>query len=299
MRFKQRCFRLCLGKRMKTIAIFLDFPALFAEALLLIALMYGIQVFHSTQAVAQEEQGSQLEADIARLDALRSSNNLDAMRTQIDLGSATWRNRGPKPFILYMYRACAELSSYEIGNSSQRALLLGQYAISVLQSGDLPLPQYIQFVEFLGFDPPVMDDAAWKDLRRQKAQFWLEAWLRVSKAIDPSFDFDDRPLLNVAPPLSTGLPAGVSPSSIENPRLRAEYEHAIAQNHAKIERYNQQSWLKLNGQRVFKEVEQYLVNAYSRAPSDLQELQQLLSRYVQDASVRDRILVGVRKSEKQ
>ena len=284
---------------MKTIAIFFDFPVLPAKAVLVVALIYSIQVFHSTPAVAQEEQDSQLETDIARLDAMRSSNDLDAMRTRIDLDSATWRSRGPDAFLLYMYRACAELSSYDIGNSSQRALLLGQYAISVLQSRDLPLPQYIQFVEFLGFDPPVMDEAAWEDLRRQKAQFWLEAWVRVSKAIDPSFDFDDRPLLNVAPPFSTGLPAGVSPSSVKNPQLRAEYEHAIAQNHAKIERYNQQSWLKLNGPRVFKEVEQYLVNAYSRAPSDLQELQQLLSRYIQDASVRDRVLEGVRKSEKQ
>jgi len=284
---------------MKTIAIFLDFPALLARVLPIIALMGCIQVFDSAQAVAQEEQGSELKADIAKLDALRSSNNLDAIRTQIDLDSATWHKRGRDAFILYMYRACGELSSYDIGNPSQRALLLGQYAISVLQSGDLPLPQYIQFVEFLGFDPPVMDEPAWKDLRREKAQFWLEAWVRVSKAIDPSFDFDDRPLLNVPPPPSTGLPAGVSPSSVKNPQLRGEYEHAIALNRAKIEQYNQQSWLKLNGPRVFKEVEQYLGNAYSRAPSDLQELQQLLSRYIQDASVRDRVLREVRKSAKR
>lgn len=247
---------------------------------------------------SQEKQESQLETDIARLDALRSSNDLDAMRTRIDLDSATWQRRGRNAYILYMYRACAELSSYDIGNPSQRALLLGQYAISVLESGDLPLPQYIQFVEFLGFDPPVMDEAAWKDLRREKAQFLLEAWVRVSKAIDPSFDFDHRPLLNVAPPPSTGLPAGISPSSVKNPQLRAAYEHAIAQNRAKIEQYNQQSWLKLNGPRIFKEVEQYLGNSYSCAPSDLQELKQLLSRYIQDASVRDRVVREVRKPEK-
>jgi hypothetical protein len=154
-------------------------------------------------------------------------------------------------------------------------------------------------VEFLGFDPPVMEQAAWEDLRRQKAEVWLEAWRRVTQATDPNFDFNDRPLLNVAPPPSTGLPAGVSPSSVRNPQLRAEYEHAIAQNRAKIERYNQQSWLKLDGPRVVKEVEEYLVNAYSRAPSHLEELQQLLSRYTKDASVRDRVLAGVRKSEKQ
>jgi hypothetical protein len=284
---------------MKTIAIFRDLRGLLTRPLLVIALVCCVSVCPITRGVAQEEQDSQLQADIARLDALRSSNNLDSIRKQIDLDSAAWRSRSPNAFIQYMYRACGELSSYDIGDKSQRALLLGQYAISVLQSGDLPLPQYIQFVEFLGFDPPVMDDAAWKGLRRQKAQFWLEGWLRVSKAIDPSFDFDDMPLLNIAPPRATGLPAGISPSAIKNPQLRAEYERAIAQNRTKAERYSQQYWLKSNGPRFFGEVEQYLVNAYSRPPSDLQELQQLLSRYIQDASVRDRVLGGVRKSEKQ
>ncbi|HEX2329035.1 MAG TPA: hypothetical protein VHN74_09935 [Candidatus Angelobacter sp.] len=283
------------GERLTIIAKFIDVHSRTAKALLFIALTYSVQLFGIPQAVAQKEQESQLEADIARLDALRSSNDLDAMRTQIDLDSERWQKRGRSAFVLYMYGACGELSSYDIGNSSQRALLLGHYAISVLQSGDLPLQQYVQFAEFLGFDPPVIDEAAWKELRRKKAQFWLEAWLRVSKAIDPGFDFDERPLLNVPPPPSTHLPAGIAPSSVKDPQLRAEYEHAIAENRAKIERYGQQSWLKLDGPRVFKEVEQYLVNAYSRAPSDPQELQQLLSRYIEDASVRERVLREVRK----
>jgi hypothetical protein len=167
---------------MRTIARFRDLRGLLARPLLVMALVYCGSVCPITHGAAQEEQDSQLQADIALLDALRSSNNLDALRRQIDLDSTAWRSRGPQAFIENMYRACGELSSYDIGDKSQRALLLGQYAISVLQSDDLSLPQYIQFVEFLGFDPPVIEDAAWKDLRRQKAQFWLDAWLRVSKA---------------------------------------------------------------------------------------------------------------------
>jgi len=106
-------------------------------------------------------------------------------------------------------------------------------------------------------------------------------------------------LLNVAPPYSTGLPAGVSPASVTNPQLRAEYERAIARNRARIQQYNEQSWLRLDGSRIQRQVEKYLVDAYSRAPSHLQELQQLLSHYINDASVRDRVLGGVLKSEKR
>jgi hypothetical protein len=253
----------------------------------------------SWAAVAQQQQKSQLDADIAKLDSLRSTGNLNAIRAQIDGDSAKWRSTDRNAFLVYMYRACGELSSYDIGDLSQRALLLGEYSTLVLQSGDLPLPQYVRFVEFLGFDPPVMDDAAWKNLRRQKARFWLEAWHRMSQATDSRFDFNDRPLLNVAPPPSTGLPAGVSPANIKNPQLRAEYEHALAQNQAKIQRYNEQAWLQLNARRVYKEAEHYLVGAYAQPPSDLPELQKLLSEYIGDTSVRDRLLEEARKSQRQ
>lgn len=282
---------------MKTNAMSCNLPGLLIKGLLLLALTYCTGSSCNAQVLAQEQEDSQLDADIAKLDVLRSLGNLEALREQIDLNSTKWQSRDRNTFLRYMYRACGELSSYDIGDMSQRALLLGQYSISVLRSGDLPLPQYVQFVEFLGFDPPVIDDAAWQELRRQKARFWLETWRRIGQATDSNFDFNDRPLLNVAPPLPTGLPSGVSPASVENRQFRAEFENAIAQNNAKIQRYNEQSWLKLDGSRVHKEVEHYLVNAYGRAPSDLQELQRLLSEYIEDTAVRDRLLEEVRKSQ--
>ncbi len=269
------------------------------QGLRFVALTCCIGSSDSTQVFAQVQQDPQLDADIARLDDLRSSGNINALRAQIDRDSEKWRSSDRNAFLLYMYRACGELSSYDIGDISQRALLLGQYSISVLRSGDLPLPQYVQFVEFLGFDPPVIDQEAWNDLRSQKAQFWLEAWRRVTQATDPKFDPDDRPLLNVLPPLSTGLPAGASPAGIKDPRLRTEYEKTIAQNNAKAQQYSEQSWLRRNGPSVYEGMKHYLVIAYSRPPSNLSELQRLLSEYIEDASVRDRLLEEARKSQHQ
>ena len=284
---------------MKTIAISCNLRGLLIKALLFAGLTCCIGSTHSTHVFAQERQDSQLDADIAKLDVLRSSGNMDALRAQIDPEANKWRIHDHNAFLLYMYRACSELSSYDIGDLSQRALLLGQYSMFVLRSGDLPLQRYIQFVEFLGFDPPRIDEAAWKDLRRQKAQFWLEALRRAIQATNPNFDFNDRPALNVAPPSSTGLPAGVSPANMPNPQIRAEYEKAIAQNHTKIQQYNQQSWLRLNGPRISKEVEHYLVRAYSQPPSDISELQSLLSKYIEDASMRSRVIEEVQKSQNQ
>src|SRR5579864_2178164 len=148
---------------MKTNAVSGKLPVLLIKGLLLLALTCCTGSSCNAQVLAQEQQDSQLDADIAKLDVLRSLGNLDALRVQIDLDSTKWQSRDRNAFLRYMYQACGELSSYDIGDISQRALLLGQYSISVLQSGDLPLPEYVQFVEFLSFDPPAIDEGVWKE----------------------------------------------------------------------------------------------------------------------------------------
>jgi len=89
------------------------------------------------------------------------------------------------------------------------------------------------------------------------------------------------------------VPAGASPESIKNDKLRAEYERAIALNSEKIRRSNEQIWLKSNAPQFYQEVERYLVSAYSRPPADPAELERLLAQYVNDNEVRAQILQQV------
>lgn len=173
--------------------------------------------------------------------------------------------------------------------------MLSRYAISVLRSGDLPLHDRVQFVSFLMFDPRVIDEASWKRLREQKAELCLAARRRVESSIDPTFNFDDWPQLNVATPRGSGVPNGSSPQFIKDPKLRAEYEKSIAENSAKARRLNDQYWLKQNAPDFYKNVEQYLVIAYTRPPADSAQLERLLAQYVDDNGVRARILEAVRK----
>ena len=117
----------------------------------------------------------------------------------------------------------------------------------------------------------------------------------MSASVDPTFDVNDRPRLNVQTPQASGVPSGASPESIRDLKLRAEYERAIAQNSAKARRYNDQYWLKQTAPDFYKTVEKYLVSAYSRPPTDSAQLARLLSQYVDDNDVRVRILAEVRK----
>jgi len=219
-----------------------------------------------TLAFAQNPD-NELSQDIAKLDSFLSNRDLASLEATINKDSVKWQERDRPSFIVYMSKACSLLSSYDIGDLSKRASLLSRYAISLLMSGDLALHDHVQFVSFLMFDPMVIDEAAWRALREKKAQLWLAARRRVESSIDPTFDFDDLPFINVPTPKGSGARAGSSPESIKEPKLRAEYKAAIARNSEKIRRSNDQLWLKQNAPDFYKNVERYLVNAYSRPPA--------------------------------
>jgi hypothetical protein len=60
----------------------------------------------------------------------------------------------------------------------------------------------------------------------------------------PDFDLGKEPLLSVAPPASSGLPAGVAPASIKDPAIRAQYERDLAENQARTKQYYLQADLR-------------------------------------------------------
>lgn len=239
----------------------------------------------------------ELEKDLADLDSFRVSRNLESLEAIVKRDVTKWQKRDRQSYLTYLFGVCSLLSSYDLGDQSQQALLLGRYAVLALSGGDLSLKEQIQFVEFLAQDPLKVDERTWKIVRMQKAEWWLKTWERVKSSIDPTFNFNDRPFLNIQPPLATGLPAGVSPESIKDPKLRAEYEAAIADNSAKAQRYSDQQYLKQNYERFFKEAERYLVFAYARSPKDLPELERLLNEFISDPIARKRVSEEVRKGE--
>ena len=242
-----------------------------------------------------QEAQYDLPRDLVELDSYLSYRDLDTLESVVNRKAMEWQEKDRISFIAYMSKACSLLSSYDVGDISKRASLLSKYAIRVLTSGDLSLRDQVQFVEFLMFDPPAVDETSWRSLREQKAELWLAARRRVAKSLNPTFDFEDRPFLNVPTPAGSGAPAGSSPESIKDPKLRAEYKIAVAQNSAKARRYNDQYWLKRNAPHFYEETERYLVNAYSRPPADLAQLERLLSQYGDDNALRGRVLEQLRK----
>ena len=270
-------------------------PLFVASTLFLIGTQPEATV-HAGKRLPQEQYvGGGLQGDLAELDSYLSYRDLDTLQGIVDRKSQKWRNEDYSSFIVYMSKACSLLSSYDVGDMSKRASLLSGYAISALTSGNLPIKDQILFVEFLMFDPLKIDEVPWRSLREQKARLWLATRRRVAGSVDPAFDINDFPLLNVPAPAGSRMPAGSPPESIKDPKLRAEYDAAIAANSVKAQHYNEQYWLKRNAPRFYEETERYLENAYSRPPVDLAQLERLLSQYIDDNGLREKILEKVRE----
>lgn len=93
-----------------------------------------------------------------------------------------------------------------------------------------------------------------------------------------------------------GLPSGIAPESVKDPKLRAEYEAALQKNREQIERYTKQyrlrDWLSMFPKRA----EEYIIRAYSKPPFDVEELKQYLDKYITDTKTKARILNAVTKN---
>ena len=71
--------------------------------------------------------------------------------------------------------------------------------------------------------------------REWKARLLLRTFKTIASRIDPHFNANEvRIKMNIIPPLATGLPSGVDPSAVKDPKLRAEYEDEIRKNREKM-----------------------------------------------------------------
>ena len=132
--------------------------------------------------------------------------------------------------------------------------------------------------------------------RKRNTEVRLHAWKRVIDTIDPNWDPNDLPYLNVPLPPGVFGTSGMDPKSIKDPKQRAAYEQAIERNNLKTQKFHEQNrarrWLK----RFPQEAEEYIIQMYSKPPYNPEELSILLKQFVADERTRTRILDTVDKN---
>ncbi|HVG32378.1 MAG TPA: hypothetical protein VM911_04835 [Pyrinomonadaceae bacterium] len=177
-----------------------------------------------------------------------------------------------------------------------------KYAVAALAQADsLSLDIEYQLLGAIERDLTPLGDTPeaqrqWAEERAMKAKFYLHAWRRLEKEINRNFDFDAPKYLNVSPPKETGLPAGVVPEAIKDPKLRAKYEADIKLNAKRIREYSLQLRLQQLDKKLPQRAERYLVNAYSRPPYNLAELKSFLKDYGFMPQVEERLSSTVLKN---
>lgn len=127
---------------------------------------------------------------------------------------------------------------------------------------------------------PSQDDPAWRKWRRAKLDLWLRAIDMIDRTKDATFDPEDVPLLNVAPPASAGLRAGVDPASISDPKLRQEYKQAIKRNADKAQHYRLQNGIRKLDNQWMESLRVYLQSQYTLDPQDLDETDTLINQRI-------------------
>ncbi len=240
------------------------------------------------------------EQDLRLLQSFRETKNIDGLENFVEEIEKKWYSMDKARYFNLVLNTCTLLSSYAFKDYHREISLLQKYAILVLKKSDeMPLGMELKLLLLLpeppGYPYAEIREEAWPKQRAYRTMLYLHGQQRLHKEIDPDFDFDDMPKRNIAPPLGTSSGSGVAPEHINDPTLRAEYEAAIAQNAQKASIYNWQHKLRQLERMFSPKAEQYIVQAYSTPPFNIEELEQLLETHNIGEENKLKILDSVRK----
>jgi len=278
--------------------------ATFVVMLACISFVHGARSGYSELSEKEMQEHTQ---DLALVKKMKNSftsgltNDLSEYKKFVDEIQHTWSQRNKEYYARLMLAACEPLSSGSF-KDNYRHELAREYALSALENPDaIPLTLELELtghvITLMVSNAP--KDEVFSECRRKDVKVRLHAWKRLTDAIDPKWDPADMPHLNIEPPTATGLPGGVAPAGIKDETLRVEYEMAIQRNKQKAEEYSEQNklhrWLGVFPNRA----ENYIIQAYSHTPFNIEELKKSLNDYSVDEKTKVRILDAVIKNTQE
>ena len=123
-----------------------------------------------------------------------------------------------------------------------------------------------------------------KKMRANSLSLWLTLLQILDKNLRSDFDPEDTPDFIVQPsplPDGTVLRPGTDPAKINDPKSRAEYEKAIAENREKQENYRLQTQLHRLEEKIPPCVEQFIRDSYTSSSDDQKELKEAIDKFIE------------------
>ncbi len=236
-----------------------------------------------------------MEADIQRLKDIAQTETTEVFTSEANALLEKWAARDSVQLPQLYVAICTALSSYDLSGTSrdQRDTVLKHYAFEGLTTCAFTNPEQ-EFILISHLSDACLNEKRpiSAEEREQISHFWLQIWQRTEKELDPDFNPEDVPEINIAPPAETGLPAGVDPSEIEDPELRRIYENDLRKNNEKTQYYNEQWKLR----SLHEQYRPNLVHFFSKTylPTDAEKLEHQLALFIDEKALRNEILNAVR-----
>lgn len=140
-----------------------------------------------------------------------------------------------------------------------------------------------------------------KQVRDMKLKLWFSFINNIDKHLDPNFNSDDVPQINIAPPSSNDVvyDSGMSPDSIKDPKIRVQYEEAIKQNTQKAAQHRFQIGIRRINERWYLEVIKYIKEKYLSNPEDTKEINKSIDTCILDAKRKEQIKKDLESKQKK
>lgn len=142
----------------------------------------------------------------------------------------------------------------------------------------------------------------WQGLRNHLAECRLHLWRRIETVIEPNWDPNDVPMINVQVSGVTPYSAGVAPESIKEPEIRKRYEAVLEANRQKNEKYREQRSARDIRQRYLPRLKGGIADLYKMGPTsqdDLDMLKACLRIYVPEEKLRNELFEIAQRAAKQ
>ncbi len=182
--------------------------------------------------------------------------------------------------------------------SQDQYLLTQKYVLETIAHDNVPLditarllPRLIPEEELILYKRP-LSTSGWVKLRSTRAPLWLQTRQLLKQLVIPNYDFKGPTFLSAPPDLEELK----YPDRPESRQKAMQRNKAIRDNNQKLQERNDQLFVRFQDKIFSPMAEEEMIAYYSQAPYDLQELKQLLDKYVEDAAIKQRILDQVAKN---
>lgn len=237
-----------------------------------------------------------MENAIKIIQATGAQKDLHRLQTVGDSLIREMDHEDPHRAQLYLEMA-NQLSSWDFQPEQEKLQLLKKYASEGLEVKKAELETEFQLLnhhQYVSRQLGWSNDENFAAQRKSITLKWLNAWSKLETDLDPNFNHDAVPMLNIAPPVASGMPAGVDPKAIEDPKLRAEYEKAIEENAQHIAYYARQINVRKEARNYRSSLLTYFQTNYSE--EQLSEVRKMVESMLHETTLKMEIYAAIEKN---